>query len=76
MTTPASGAAPAPADLLTVPEVAVFLRTSKKAVYDLVERGQLPGVVRLGRRVLVRRVDLLRHVGLLPSASSKGSPVR
>lgn len=60
-------------DLLTVPEVADFLRTSKKAIYDMVERGQLPGVVRLGRRVLVRRSDLLRHVGLLPSPKSNGS---
>jgi excisionase family DNA binding protein len=60
-------------DLLTVPEVATFLRTSPKAVYDMVERGSLPGVVRLGRRVLVRRVDLLRHVGLLPSRASNGS---
>ena len=45
--------------LLLVSEVAAILRTSPKAVYAMVERGQLPGVVRLGRRVLVRRDDLL-----------------
>lgn len=44
---------------LTVPEVGVMLRTSPKAIYSMVERGQLPGVVRLGRRVLVRRSELL-----------------
>ena len=46
--------------LLLVGEVATLLRTSPKAVYAMVERGQLPGVVRLGRRVLVQRVDLLQ----------------
>jgi excisionase family DNA binding protein len=45
--------------LLTTAEVAALLRTSRKAVYAMVERGQLPGVVRIGRRVLVRRVALL-----------------
>ena len=46
-------------ELLTVPETATLIRTTPKAVYALVERGQLPGVVRLGRRVLVRREMLL-----------------
>ncbi len=45
--------------LLTVPEVADLLRTSPKAIYTLISRGQLPGVIRLSRRVLVDREDLL-----------------
>jgi len=45
--------------LLLVSEVAAILRTSPKAVYAMIERGLLPGVVRIGRRVLVRRDDLL-----------------
>jgi len=45
--------------LLTPGEVAILLRTSKKAVYAMIERGQLPGVVRIGRRVLVQEADLL-----------------
>jgi excisionase family DNA binding protein len=45
--------------LLTVSEVAVTLRTSRKAVYAMVERGQLPGITRIGRRLLVRRDDLV-----------------
>ena len=45
--------------LLTVPEVAALLRTSPKAIYSMAERGQLPGVVRVGRRLLVKRMDLL-----------------
>ena len=45
--------------LLLVSEVAALLRTSPKAVYAMIERGLLPGVVRIGRRVLVQRDDLL-----------------
>lgn len=40
--------------LLTVDEVAAYLRTSRAAIYHQVARNQLPGVVRVGRRVLVR----------------------
>jgi excisionase family DNA binding protein len=39
--------------LLTVAEVAELLRTSPKAVYAMAERGQLPGLTRIGRRLLV-----------------------
>lgn len=45
--------------LLTADDAAVLLRTTRKAVYGLIERGQIPGVIRIGRRVLVRRDDLL-----------------
>ena len=45
--------------LLTPPEVAELLRTSRKAIYTMIERGQLPGVLRIGRRVLVRQDALL-----------------
>jgi excisionase family DNA binding protein len=48
--------------LLLPDEVAGLLRTSRKAVYAMIERGQLPGVVRLGRRVLVREADLLEFL--------------
>jgi excisionase family DNA binding protein len=44
---------------LTVAETASLLRTSPKAVYTMVDRGKLPGVTRIGRRVLVRSRDLL-----------------
>jgi excisionase family DNA binding protein len=50
--------------LLTPTEVANLLRTSRKAIYTMIERAQLPGVVRIGRRVLVRQdalVDWLRQ---------------
>jgi excisionase family DNA binding protein len=45
--------------LLTAGETADLLRTSRKGVYAMAERGQLPGVTRIGRRLLVRRDVLL-----------------
>lgn len=45
--------------LLTVDEAADLLRTTRRAIYAMVERRQLPGVVKLRRRVLVRADDLL-----------------
>ena len=45
--------------LLTIDETASLLRTSRKAIYAMVARQQLPGVVRLGRRVLIRQADLV-----------------
>jgi len=50
--------------LLTVAEVAEILRTSKKAVYCAADRGSLPGAVRVGRRLLVRRRELLESLGI------------
>ena len=46
--------------LLTVDEAAELLRTTRRAIYMMIERRQLPGVVRIRRRVLVRADDLLQ----------------
>lgn len=45
--------------LLTVDDVAQLLRTTNRAIYAMIERRQLPGIVRIGRRVLFRSTDLL-----------------
>ena len=44
---------------LTVAEVAEILRTTPTAIYAMTARGQLPGVLKIGRRTLVDREDLL-----------------
>ena len=44
---------------LNVDEAAELLRTTRRAIYAMVERRQLPGVVRLRRRVLFRSDVLL-----------------
>lgn len=40
-------------------EAADLLRTTRKAIYVMIERHQLPGVTRVGRRVLIRADRLL-----------------
>jgi len=58
--------------LLTMGEVAALLRTSRKAVYAMGERGQLAGLTRIGRRLLVRRDDLLSWLDERRAASPGG----
>ena len=45
--------------LLTVDEAADLLRMSRRAIYAMIARRQLPGIVRIRRRVLLRADDLL-----------------
>jgi excisionase family DNA binding protein len=45
--------------LLTVSDAADLLRTSRRAIYAMLERKQLPGVIRIRRRVLIRSAELL-----------------
>ena len=58
--------------LLTPAEVGTLLRTSRKAVYCLIERGQLPGVVRLGRRVLIREAAMVEFLRQKSTPSLEG----
>jgi excisionase family DNA binding protein len=62
--------------LLTTEETGRILRTTRKAIYSMIERGQLPGVTRIGRRVLIRSdllMDWLDH-NRTPSPCSEPSP--
>ena len=45
-----------------VDEAADLLRTTKRAIYAMIERQQLPGVIRVRRWVLLRADDLLNLV--------------
>lgn len=67
MTRPISPSSPPtdPGDLpflLDARDVAAVLRTTRKGAYALIARGRIPGVIRIGRRVLVRRDALLDWV--------------
>lgn len=55
--------------LLTVDDAAALLRTTRRAIYAMIARRQLPGVGRIRRRVLVRSDDLLHwlHQSRMPS---------
>ena len=48
--------------LLTVNEAAELLRTTRRAIYAMIERRQLPGVIRVRGRVLLRADDLLHSL--------------
>ena len=58
--------------MLTIAEAATVLRVSRTTAYKLAEEWRTSGgrsglpVVRLGRRLVVRRVDLAALVGLGP----------
>ena len=50
-------------------EAADLLRTSRKAIYVMVERRQLPGVRKIGKRILISSHDLLSWLEDQQSAS-------
>jgi excisionase family DNA binding protein len=52
----------------TVPEVSELLGCGTSTVYDAVSRGELPGVLRLGRRIFVSRAALHAVLGLTGAA--------
>ena len=53
---------PAAPLLLKVPEVASLLRTTSTAVYNMHAKRQIPGAVRIGRRLLFSYEALLNWV--------------
>jgi len=61
-----------PVSLMTPDDVARVLRTSRAAVYKMQERGQLPGVRRIGRRLLFDRAALLDWIRQNPTSSLNG----
>jgi excisionase family DNA binding protein len=49
-----------PADrILTIPEVAIYLKISKSKIYYLVQRKEIPHV-RIGRNVRIKESDLTK----------------
>jgi excisionase family DNA binding protein len=52
--------------VFTVPEAAKLLRVNSKSLYAAISRGEVPGIIKLGRRLLVPRLMLERMLGLVP----------
>lgn len=65
--------APQEPDVLTVEEVAALLRVDRKSIYAAVARGDVPGVLRLGRLIRFSRELVLRWVreGQIPSRTRR-----
>ncbi len=51
---------PGPSTVLTVDELATLLRCNRKTVYGAIQRGEIPGVRRLGGAIRVHRETVLR----------------
>jgi excisionase family DNA binding protein len=55
----------------SVEEAATLLGIGRGLAYDLARRGELPGVFRLGRRLLVSRTALERYLsGQMPELTA------
>lgn len=57
--------------LLDPDEVAALLRKTRNAVYKMAERGQLPGVRRIGRKILFHRAELVEWLRETSSPSPR-----
>lgn len=55
-----------PALTLTVPEAAELLGCSVNLAYQLATKGELPGALHLGRKIVVSRAALLGALGIEP----------
>ena len=54
-----------------VEEVAELLDCGRSTIYDAIARDELPGVLRVGRRVLISKAALHGALGLEPAASTE-----
>lgn len=58
MNVPTGAGSNAP-EFLTVDEAAAFLRVNRKTLYEAIRLGQVPGVVRIGKALRIRRAALV-----------------
>jgi excisionase family DNA binding protein len=58
--TPAATPPPS-AEFLTADEAACVLRVDRKTIYESIRHNRLPGVLRLGRTIRIRRAALLEY---------------
>lgn len=62
--------------MLTVPEAAEYLGIKATKGYEMASRGELPGVVRIGRLVKVHRPTLDSWLAEQAAGSSDSAPRR
>ena len=56
------------AEFLTIDESAALLRVNRNTLYEAIRLGQVPGVLRIGRLLRLRRADLTGAALTLPEA--------
>jgi excisionase family DNA binding protein len=49
-------------DVLTVEQAAGLYRLGRKAVYEAIARGEVPGVIRLGRSIRISKAAVARQL--------------
>ena len=59
---------------LSVEEAGRWLGVGRSLAYELARRGELPGVLRLGRRLVVSRPALERALGMEPARPADTEP--
>ena len=57
--------------VVTVPEAAKLLGISRSLAYEAARSGELPGVIRIGRRVVVSRARLLAEFGIAEASGNR-----
>jgi len=59
--------------VLTVDEAAALLRVDRKSIYESIRRGELPGVVRVGRVIRISRPALVQWLSGQVRVSRSGA---
>jgi len=63
-------------EVLTVEELAGRLRIGRRAAYEAIARGDVPGVVRVGRTIRISRtaIDRWLHEAARPNGTEPNEP--
>ena len=57
--------------IVTIDELARFLRMNRKTVYEAISRGEIPGVRRIGHTFRISRDVVLQWLRTYPAASTR-----
>ncbi len=49
-------------EVMTVEELAELLRIERKTIYHLIQKGEIPGVRRIGKQIRISRSAVLRYL--------------